>query len=179
VTSRSELKPIIEAVLMSSVEPLSIATLISVFEAWEKPEPEMVQDVLNQLTEEYKGRGVELTHVASGYVFQTRSQYASWIWRLCGEKPAKYSHAFLETLAIIAYKQPVTRADIEDIRGVSSSSTMIKAMLERGWIRVAGFRDVPGKPAVYTTTKAFLDYFNLKGLGDLPPLETSKIHEEG
>ena len=120
--------------------------------------------------------------MAGGYCLQTKQHYSSWVARLLSEKPAKYSNAFLEVLAIIAYRQPVTRADIEEIRGVAVSSSMLKTLIEREWIHIAGHRDVPGKPAVYTTTHVFLDYFNLASLNDLPPLgislEESVINNE-
>lgn len=166
----NELKAIIEALLMSATEPLTIDRLESVFDDWYKPEPGKIQEALTELARDYETSGIELTTVAGGYRFQTRSQYSHWVARLFAEKPAKYSRALLETLAIIAWQQPVTRADIEDIRGVAVSSPMLKTLIEREWIRIAGHRDVPGKPAVYVTTRTFLDYFNLKSLSDLPPL---------
>ncbi|MDX1838279.1 SMC-Scp complex subunit ScpB [Legionella taurinensis] len=169
-----QLKAILEALLMSSSEALSMQQLLSVFNEWENPGLERVQQALLELKQDYSERGIELAEVASGYCFQTRAKYGHWISRLNAEKPAKYSRALLETLAIIAYKQPVTRADIEDIRGVAVSSSMLKTLLEREWIRVAGHRDVPGKPAVYVTTKAFLDYFNLRSLDELPPLKIAE-----
>jgi segregation and condensation protein B len=165
------LKLIIEALLMSSGEPLSLEKMLATFDDWERPSREQLQKVLATLTNDYETRAIELKCLAGGYCLQTKERYSSWIARLLVEKPAKYSSAFLEVLAIIAYKQPVTRADIEEIRGVAVSSPMLKTLLEREWIHIAGYRDVPGKPAVYTTTKVFLDYFNLAGLNDLPPLE--------
>ncbi|GGI75373.1 SMC-Scp complex subunit ScpB [Legionella impletisoli] len=166
-----ELKLILEALLMSHGSPLSIHTMLTVFDESEKPTVKEVEEALNNLTEEYQKRAIELIQVAGGYRVQTKPQYSGWIEKLLVEKPARYSRALLETLAIIAYKQPVTRGDIEEIRGVAVSSTIIKTLLEREWIRVAGHRDVPGKPAVYTTTKQFLEYFNLKTLNDLPSLK--------
>lgn len=166
------LKNTIEALLMSSDGPLTIPSIIEVFDSFDKPTPADVQTLIDELIQDYAPRGVELRLLASGYAFQTQSRYSEWVSRLWGEKPAKYSPALLETLAIIAYRQPVTRADIEEIRGVASSSSIIKTMIERGWVRVAGHRDVPGKPAVYTTTKGFLDYFNLSSLNDLPFIST-------
>lgn len=162
------IKHIIEAVLMSSGEPLSIEKIQEVFEQAATPNIEQIQGALLELTEDYKTRAIELKCLAKGYCFQTKERYSPWITRLLTEKPAKYSNAFLEVLAIIAYRQPVTRADIEEIRGIALSSSMLKTLLEREWVRIAGYREVPGKPAVYTTTKAFLDYFNLKALSDLP-----------
>lgn len=172
------LKNTIEALLMSHDAPLTLSAIMEVFDVCEKPSTEAVQASLAELIEDYADRGVELKLFASGYGFQTQARYSSWVSRLLSEKPVKYSSALLETLAIIAYKQPVTRADIEDVRGVASSSAIIKTMIERGWIRVAGHRDVPGKPAVYTTTKGFLDYFNLSSLSDLPLLQQSILNHD-
>lgn len=168
------LKLILEAVLMNAVEPLSIEQLELVFEDWQKPKREQIIDALKELMGDYEGRSIELRLLASGYCLQTKADYSPWISRLYTEKPIKYSRALLETLAIIAYQQPVTRADIEDIRGVAVSSSILRTLAEREWIRVAGHRDVPGKPAVYVTTKGFLDYFNLTSINELPPLQPIK-----
>lgn len=165
-----ELKNVIEALLLSSHEPLALDKLMEVFDEWQRPSKEQIQKVLNCLTQDYTTRSFELIQVATGYTLQTRKEYGAWVARLQIEKPAKYSRALLETLAIIAYKQPVTRADIEELRGVSVNSNSIKTLLEREWIRIAGYKDVPGKPAVYTTTREFLNYFNLKNLSELPSL---------
>jgi segregation and condensation protein B len=162
-----DLKYIVEALLMSNSGPLSLDKIMSVFDE-PAPTQEQLKSALKELENDYEARSIELKCLASGYCFQTKQRYSAWIARLLTEKQAKYSNAFLEVLAIIAYKQPVTRADIEEIRGVAVSSSMLKTLLEREWVRVAGYRDVPGKPAVYTTTKAFLDYFNLATLNDLP-----------
>ncbi|MDP3705935.1 MAG: SMC-Scp complex subunit ScpB [Legionellaceae bacterium] len=166
------IKQVIEALLMSSSEPLSLDTMLAIFDEWEKPTRSQLQQVLDDLTRDYEPRSIELKKLASGYCFQTKQQYASWVARLFVEKPVKYSNALFEILSIIAYRQPVTRADMEEIRGVAVSVSILKTLLDREWIRVAGFRDVPGKPAVYITTKAFLDYFNLVSLNDLPSLDT-------
>lgn len=166
----NEIKRVVEALLMSSNEPLTLDQLQSVFEEWEKPSREQLRTTLTELANGYETTAIELKSLASGYCLQTKAKYRTWISRLQVEKPAKYSRALLETLAIIAYRQPVTRADIEDIRGVAVSSPILKTLLEREWIRIAGHRDVPGKPAVYVTTKAFLDYFNLASLNELPAL---------
>ncbi len=163
-----EVKLIVEALLMSSAGSLPLKKISAAFEDWQVPTQEQLQSALDALANDYEGRAIELKCLAGGYCFQTKERYSPWIARLLTEKQAKYSNAFLEVLAIIAYKQPVTRADIEEIRGVAVSSTMLKTLLEREWVRIAGYRDVPGKPAVYTTTKAFLDYFNLATLNDLP-----------
>jgi segregation and condensation protein B len=164
------LKWIIEALLLSSTAPLTVEAMLEVLNEHEAASPEEIVAVLDELTEDYSARSCELVQVASGYLLQTKKEYAPWVGRLYASKPAKYSRALLETLAIIAYKQPVTRADIEDVRGVSVNSQIMKTLLERDWIRVAGYKNVPGKPAVYTTTKEFLNYFNLKGLNELPLL---------
>lgn len=166
--NKVEIKSIIEALLMSSQQPLTIEQLRAVFDEDERPDKQVVSQLLKKLTDDYKDRAVELHEVASGYCIQTKQIYSRWINRLQVEKPAKYSRALLETLAIIAYKQPVTRADIEAIRGVAVSSSILKTLMEREWIKVAGYREVPGKPAVYVTTKLFLDYFNLSSIAQLP-----------
>lgn len=131
-----------------------------------------IQALIESLQEDYKDRGIELKKLSSGYAFQTRSQYSIWVTKLFQTKPPKYSRALLETLALIAYRQPITRPEIEAIRGVAVSSHIIKTLLDRDWIRIAGHRDVPGKPTLFATTTYFLDYFNLHKLGDLPPLES-------
>jgi segregation and condensation protein B len=165
-----ELKYIVEVLLLSSSDPLSLNKLIEIFDEEKKPTKEQLITVIHCLQKEYAVRSFELIQVATGYIIQTKKEYSAWVARLHIEKPAKYSRALLETLAIIAYKQPVTRADIEELRGVSVSSQIMKTLLEREWIRVAGYKDVAGKPAVYTTTKEFLNYFNLKNLNQLPLL---------
>jgi len=163
-------KLILEALLLSSGQPLRIESLLEAFDDWQKPTREEIYTALEELRHDYSSRAIELKELASGYCVQTRPQYSVWITRLLVEKPGKYSRALLETLAIIAYQQPVTRADIENIRGVAVNSTILKTLLEREWVRIAGHRDVPGKPAVYATTRQFLDYFNLKDLEELPSL---------
>lgn len=164
------LKNIIEALLLSVNEPLSVDKIQAVFEDWQQPSVKEIKHSLGQLEQDYSSRAFVLVERANGYQLQTRVEYSSWIARLQIEKPTKYSRALLETLAIIAYKQPVTRADIEELRGVSVSSQIMKTLMEREWIRIAGHKDVPGKPAVYTTSKDFLNYFNLKNLNELPTL---------
>ncbi|RAP37886.1 SMC-Scp complex subunit ScpB [Legionella quinlivanii] len=163
------LRGILEALLMSSESPLTIEQLQSVFDEC-PPEKELIKQELENLARQYDNSGIELKQLASGFCIQTRSKYSYWVNRLNAEKPVKYSRALLETLAIIAYRQPVTRADIEEIRGVAVSTAIIKTLLERNWVRAAGYRDVPGRPAVYITTKFFLDYFNLSSIHQLPPL---------
>jgi segregation and condensation protein B len=177
--NQQHLKNIIEAALMAYDEPLDINQLVSLFEQDDiRPEKEEIRSVLNTLQEDYADRGIELKEVSSGFRFQARPDYANWINRLFQERPQRYSRAFMETLAIIAYRQPVTRGEIEDIRGVSVNYNIIKSMQEREWIRVVGHRDVPGKPELLATTKEFLDYFNLKKLSELPPLSDIKDYDQ-
>lgn len=166
----NKLKYIIEAVLMSSNEPITLEKIQEIFDEQERPSIDELKDAISCLKEDYSTRAFELVLVASGYQVQTKSGYSYWVSRMQIEKPSKYSRALLETLAIIAYKQPVTRGDIEEIRGVAVNSQIIKTLMEREWIRIAGYKDVPGKPAVYTTTKEFLNYFNLNYLNELPAL---------
>ncbi len=165
-----ELKNIVEAILLSSNEPISLERLLEVFDEWQRPTKEHLGIIINDLKEDFVSRSFEVVQVATGFIIQTKKKYSNWIARMQIEKPAKYSRALLETLAIIAYKQPVTRADIEEIRGVAVSSQIIKTLLEREWIRISGYKNVAGKPAVYTTTREFLNYFNLKYLNELPTL---------
>ena len=167
-----ELQKIVEGALMAAGKPLSIDDLLALFGAEQehRPSREQVKAALAEIQTDCIERGFELKQVATGYRFQVRQELSQWIGRLWEEKPQKYSRALLETLAIIAYRQPVTRGEIEEIRGVSVSSNIVKTMLEREWIRVVGHRDVPGRPAILATTKKFLDYFNLRRLDDLPPL---------
>ncbi len=170
--NHTEMKNIIEVVLMVSSRPLSIAAMRALFRKEGIPEPEIseVRSAIEALRQDYEQRGVELVEVAGGFRFQARNDYASWVNHLFVERPSRYSRALLETLAIIAYRQPVTRSEIEEIRGVSVGSNIIRTLRERDWIKHVGHRDVPGHPALFATTKSFLDYFNLKRLSDLPPL---------
>lgn len=172
-----QLQPLIEAILMVADRPLNTEQLAELFEDYERPQKRLLKEVLQRLQQDYQGRGMELVEVASGWRIQARAQYASRIARLWQERPQKYSRALLETLALIAYRQPVTRGDIEEIRGVSVSSSIMKTLLEREWVRVVGYREVPGRPAMYATTRQFLDYFNLKALDQLPTL--GEIRELG
>ena len=165
-----KLKNIIEAALLASGGTLSLDGMQALFDEAEQPEKKQLREVLARLAEDYQGRGIEVVEVASGWRIQVRQDYSSWVSRLWAERPARYSRALMETLALIAYRQPITRGEIEDIRGVSVSSNIIRTLLEREWIRVVGQRDVPGKPSLYGTTREFLDYFNLKSLDDLPTL---------
>ena len=169
--NREQLKNIIEAALMVADKPLGMDQLMSLFDREPAPpDKSEIREVITELTEDYADRGIELNEVASGFRIQVRAKYAEWISRLFEEKPPRYSRALLETLAIIVYRQPLTRAEIEDIRGVSVNTNIIRTLLEREWIRVVGHRDVPGRPELLATTREFLDYFNLKKLSELPPL---------
>jgi segregation and condensation protein B len=163
-------KYIIESVLLAAGKPLNLDQLLAVFGDGEKPAADDVRAALGALQEDYSGRGIELVEVASGFRIQVSRQMEPWVSRLTEEKTARYSRALLETLALVAYRQPITRGEIEDIRGVSVSSSIMKTLQEREWVRAIGHRDVPGRPAMYGTTRQFLDYFNLKGLDDLPTL---------
>jgi len=166
----TELKNIIEALLLAAGGPLSLNQLVSLFEDHEDFTSGDVSKALQQLSADLEGRGIELVEVASGFRLQTRLELMPWVSRLWEERPQRYSRALLETLALIAYRQPITRGEIEEVRGVSVSSSIVRTLQEREWIRVVGHRDVPGKPALFGTTKAFLDYFNLASLDDLPTL---------
>lgn len=172
--NNEELKPVVEGLIFAADEPMSIKDLFAIFNEQAAIEQVQIKEVLDVLKEDYEDRGLELKEVGSGFRFQVREAHAEWVAKLWQERPARYSRASLETLALIAYRQPITRAEIEDVRGVSVSSNIIKALLEREWVRVVGHRDVPGKPALYSTTKEFLDYFNMKSLEDLPPLSELK-----
>jgi len=167
--SPTEAKRVIEAALLSSREPLSLAELGRLFD--EEIGPDTLRRLLSELREEWHDRAVELVNLASGWRFQTRPEFQSYVDRLNPERPPRYSRAVMETLAIIAYRQPVTRGDIEDIRGVTVSAQIIQALESRGWIDTVGHRDTPGRPALYATTKAFLDDLGLRSLEELPPLE--------
>ncbi|MEQ8485423.1 MAG: SMC-Scp complex subunit ScpB [Pseudomonadales bacterium] len=168
-----KLKQIVEAALMAADEPLSVDQLAKLFAHGELDSEAgraQIRDTLTTLEAEAEGRGYELARVASGYRYQVRQELSEWVSRLWDEKPPRYSRALLETLALIAYKQPVTRGDIEAVRGVAVSQNIMRTLLERGWIRVVGQREVPGRPSLYGTTRAFLDYFDLRSLDQLPPL---------
>lgn len=170
LTEPRELAPLLEAFLLASGKPQSLERLFELFEEGERPEPTVFKKALTILAKSCDGRAFELKEVASGYRLQIREKFSPWVGRLWEERPQRYSRAMLETMALIAYRQPITRGEIEDVRGVAVNSNIVKTLLEREWIRVVGYRDVPGKPAMFATTKAFLDHFNLKNLDDLPPL---------
>ncbi|MFT4714266.1 MAG: segregation and condensation protein B, partial [Candidatus Azotimanducaceae bacterium] len=175
------LKQIIEGAILAADQPLSIDLMIQLFEH-DQPSRAEVRDALSVIEAECDGKGFELKEVASGYRFQVRTELGEWVSRLWDERAPRYTRALLETLALIAYKQPITRGDIEEIRGVTVSTNIMRTLLEREWIRVVGHRDVPGKPAIYATTKTFLDYFNLNSLDELPTLseikDLDKVNEE-
>jgi len=170
LTEPRELAPLLEAFLLASGKPQSLERLYELFEEGERPEPPVFKKALSLLAKSCEGRAFELNEVASGYRLQIREQFSPWVGRLWEERPQRYSRALLETMALIAYRQPITRGEIEDVRGVAVNTNIVKTLIEREWIRIVGYRDVPGKPAMFATTKAFLDHFNLKNLEDLPPL---------
>ena len=170
LTEPRELAPLLEAFLLASGKPQSLDRLFELFEEGERPEPAVFKKALTLLAKSCDGRAFELKEVASGYRLQIREKFSPWVGRLWEERPQRYSRAMLETMALIAYRQPITRGEIEDVRGVAVNSHIVKTLLEREWIRVVGYRDLPGKPAMFATTKVFLDHFNLKNLDDLPPL---------
>ena len=179
----SKLKNILEAVLLASERTLTVVQLEALFELdEERPTRDEVRQALHEMEEDYQTRGYELKQVASGYRLQVKQEFSTWVGRLWEDKPARYTRALLETMALIAYRQPITRGEIEEVRGVSVSSNIIKTLLERDWIKVLGHKDVPGKPTLYGTTKEFLDYFNLKKLDELPTLaeirDLDSIHPE-
>jgi len=177
-----KIKQIVEAAIFAADGPLDRDALLLLFDEQERPEKADLSRSLEQISEDYAERGIELKEVASGFRFQVRKDLGPWVSRLWQEKPPRYSRAILETLALVAYRQPITRGEIEEIRGVSVSSHIIKSLLERNWVRVVGHRDVPGRPAMFATTRQFLDYFDLKSLEDLPPLseikDLDKLNEE-
>lgn len=166
----TQLKILVEAALFSAAEPVPVEKLLAWLDSESPCTLDQLQSVLQALTEDYQDRGIELKQVASGYRFQVQTRVAPWLLKWQEEKPSRYSRALLETLALIAYRQPITRAEIEEVRGVSVSSHIVRTLLERDWIKVVGHKELPGRPALYSTTKAFLDYFNLKSLAELPAL---------
>lgn len=176
------LKKVLEGAVFAAGQPMSLEQLGFLFDEADRPDNATMRAVLEELMQSYEGRGIELKEVASGFRFQVRQETGPWVSRLWDEKPSRYSRALLETLALIAYRQPITRSEIEEIRGVSVSSHIVKTLIEREWIRVAGHRDVPGRPALFATTREFLDSFNLKSLAELPSLseirDLDKINEE-
>ncbi|QTH64205.1 SMC-Scp complex subunit ScpB [Psychrosphaera ytuae] len=168
--TKQELKKIVEAVVFASPAPISIEKIQSLVFAELNIKKMEIEDVLQSIKKDYSHKAVELVESASGFSFRTKEKYGEWISKLWQEKPPKYGRALLETLALIAYQQPITRGEIEDVRGVAVSSNIIKTLSERQWIKVVGHKEVPGRPALYGTDKPFLDYFGLKSLSDLPQL---------
>ncbi len=167
---KEKLQAILEAILVSAEKPLSVEKLLGFFNEDDLVNRQDIKRALEQIASFYQNRGFELVETASGFRFQTREEYKQWVTQHWDEKPAKYSRALLETLALIVYRQPITRAEIEDIRGVAVSSHIIKTLQEREWIRIVGHKEVPGRPALLGTTRQFLDYFNLKSLDEMPSL---------
>jgi len=167
--SPADAKRILEAALLAAQEPLAVADLKRLFD--EELAADVLKKLLAELQEEWSGRAVELVQLASGWRFQTRAEFRPYVERLFPEKPPRYSRAVMETLAIIAYRQPVTRGDIEDVRGVTVSTQIVQSLEARGWIDIVGHRETPGRPALYATTKKFLDDLGLRTLEELPPLE--------
>ncbi|AFT70593.1 Putative transcriptional regulator [Alloalcanivorax dieselolei B5] len=180
--SPERIKSILEAAILAADGPLDRDTMLTLFDEQDCPSKADLSRLLESLSEDYAERGIELKEVASGFRFQVRTELGPWVSRLWQERPPRYSRAVLETLALMAYRQPITRGEIEEIRGVSVSSHIIKSLMERGWVRVVGHRDVPGRPAMFATTRQFLDYFDLKSLDELPPLaeirDLDKLNEE-
>jgi len=181
--SLEQLKPILEAALFAVGHPLSVERMQTLFPGDEKPSIDEIKGALKALGDDCQTRGIELKELASGFCFQTKEYLNPWLKNIWQEKPQRYSRAFLETLALIAYRQPITRGEIEAIRGVAVNANIIKTLMEKEWIRTVGYRDLPGKPALFATTRQFLDYFNLKSLEDLPSLlpltNAQAIPEEG
>lgn len=170
----NKVKMIVEGLLLAAGRPLSLDNIIQVFSKEERPDRNELKTVMESISKDCADRGFELKEVASGYRFQVKQDLSEWVAKLWEERPPRYTRALLETLALVAYRQPITRGDIEEIRGVAVSSNIVRTLLDREWIRVVGHRDVPGRPAMFATTKQFLDYFNLKSLQELPPLSEIK-----
>lgn len=174
--NNDKLKPILEALFAAADRPLSVNQISDLFSGdIDQPSRDDIRKAIDEIGGQYQDSGLELKQVASGFRFQVKPAYESWVSRLWDQKPPHYSRAMLETLALIAYRQPITRGEIEDIRGVSVSTNMIKTLLEREWVKPLGHKDVPGRPTLYGTTRSFLDYFNIKSLNELPAL--SEISE--
>ncbi|MCU0765991.1 MAG: SMC-Scp complex subunit ScpB [Gammaproteobacteria bacterium] len=173
----TSLKHIVEAALLAAGRALDLDALAALFDEAGAPDRATLRAALDELVADYQGRGIEVREIASGWRIQVRASYAPWVSRLWEEKPGRYSRALMETLAIIAYRQPITRGEIEDIRGVAVSTNIVKTLLEREWVRVVGQRDVPGRPSLYATTRQFLDYFGLRSLDELPTLAELKDME--
>ncbi len=173
----NKIKMIVEGLLLASGKPLTLDTIAGIFSEEERPEKTELKEVLRIIAEECGDRGFELKEVASGFRFQVKQELSEWIAKLWEERPPRYTRALLETLALIAYRQPITRGDIEQIRGVAVSANIVRTLMDREWVRIVGYKDVPGRPAMFATTRQFLDYFNLKSLQELPAL--SEVKELG
>lgn len=173
-TDAKQFSKVLEALLLAAGKPLSLERITELFDEDTRPNQQQIKDAFAYLSSSMQERAYQLNEVASGFRLQVRAEYSPWVGRLWEERPQRYSRAMLETLALIAYRQPITRGEIEDVRGVAVSTQIIKTLLEREWIRVVGYKDVPGKPAMLATTKTFLDYFNLCGLNQLPNLSELK-----
>ncbi|MDP9198541.1 MAG: SMC-Scp complex subunit ScpB [Pseudomonadota bacterium] len=172
--SNDQLKQVVEAALLAFGQPLSVDQLREIFDEFERPEAAAIRRALAELAEDCSGRPMELVEVASGWRLQVRAEFSGRLSKLWQERPSRYSRALLETLALIAYRQPITRAEIEDVRGVTVNPNIVRTLTERGWIRVVGHREVPGHPELLGTTREFLDYFGLKSLDELPSLAALK-----
>jgi segregation and condensation protein B len=172
--SDAYLKNVVEAALLAAARPVSIAELQQIFDEQSRPSNKEIRALLEQLTADYEGRGVAIRETATGFRFQVRPEFSHEVSRLWPDRPRKYSRALLETLALIAYRQPITRAEIENVRGVAVNPEIVKTLMERNWVRVVGHREVPGHPELLGTTAEFLDYFSLKSIEDLPPLAELK-----
>ena len=172
--SENYLKNVIEAALLAAARPVSVSELQQIFDEQTRPTPKEMRAILEALTADYEGRGVTIKETANGFRFQVRNEFSHEVSRLWPDRPKKYSRALLETLALIAYRQPITRAEIEHVRGVAVNPEIVKTLMERNWVRVVGHRDVPGHPELLGTTDEFLDYFSLKSIEDLPPLAELK-----
>jgi len=172
--SETYIKNVVEAALLAAARPVPVAELLQIFDEQSRPTPKQMRAVLEQLAADYEGRGVTVKETANGFRFQVRNEFSIEVSRLWPDRPRKYSRALLETLALIAYRQPITRAEIEHVRGVSVNPEIVKTLMERNWVRVVGHRDVPGHPELLGTTAEFLDYFSLKSIEDLPPLAELK-----
>jgi segregation and condensation protein B len=172
--SDAYLKNVVEAALLAAARPVPVSELLQIFDEQSRPTPKELRAILESLSADYEGRGVAIRETANGFRFQVRSEFAQEVSRLWPDRPRKYSRALLETIALIAYRQPITRAEIENVRGVAVNPEIVKTLMERNWVRVVGHRDVPGHPELLGTTTEFLDYFSLKSIEDLPPLAELK-----
>ena len=170
----NKLSEILEALLLSASRPISVDDMVKVFED-PKPSKDEIRNALNSIDEDCTNRGIELKRIASGYRLQVKQSLSEFVAKLWEEKPQKFSKATLETLSLIAYKQPITRGEIEEIRGVTVGTQLMRGLMERGWVKIVGQRDVPGRPSLYATTKEFLDYFGLQHLRELPELPSLQI----